>query len=430
MDLFDLLEQNQPKDYYDAKDIEASGLDRKDYIRINSFVGSRMNTDFSGKYKKEKNEDIEATEKLLEITSFEECSDEGIFEESEVVEEVEAKEAKLLVIDGSSLLSTSYFARLPRQMLFAKTPEERELYFDKILQTKDGIFTNGVFGFMQIMIGMLQKQKPTHLAVCLDSTRMTFRKLIYDDYKGTRKPIDRPLKEQYGLLREILEEIGVKVFISEASDDYTNVFEADDFAGTLAKKFQEEIPVVLYTKDEDYLQLVDHNTTVWMNTSKANDMASECEIDLKKCNLPNNTFEYTIDSLRKLKKLAPPQIIDYKAISGDSSDNIPGIKGLGDTTSIPLLQKYANLEEIYEAIDGLDDKGLKVLATEWKNELGVRNPMKKLVAEKENAFMSKKLATIKTDIDMDITIDNLKLNIDKDKFKEQLEKYEMKSIKL
>ena len=435
MDLFDLLEQNKPKAYYDDKEIESSGLERCEYIRINSYVGSRINTDFRIKNKTIKTPEIEDKKvEIVENKTVEVIEDKVIVTENieinETKEVVEESEQRLLIIDGSSLLSTSYFARLPRQMLFAKTQEEKELYFDKILQTKDGIYTNGVYGFMQVMIGMLQKQKPTHIAVCLDSTRMTFRKLIYDDYKGTRKPIDKPLKEQYALLREILEAIGVKVFISEASEDYANVFEADDFAGTLAKKFQGDIPVALYTKDEDYLQLVDYNTTVWMNTSKYSDMAKECEMDLNTLNLPNNTFVYTIDSLKKLKKLAPLQIIDYKAISGDSSDNIPGIKGLGDTTSIPLLQKYSSLEEIYEAIDGLDDKGLKVVAAQWKEELGVRNPMKKLVAEKENAFMSKKLATIKTDIPMEISLDDLKVNIDKTKLQEQLDKYEMKSIKL
>ncbi|MEG1483726.1 5'-3' exonuclease, partial [Clostridium sp.] len=202
------------------------------------------------------------------------------------------------------------------------------------------------------------------------------------------------------------------------------------FAGTLSKTFQSEIPVALYTKDEDYLQLVDYNTVVWMNTSKASTIAEDCNINLKDCNLPNNTFEYSVDLLKQVKKLKPHQIVDYKAISGDSSDNIPGIKGLGDTTSIPLLQKYDTLEEIYEAVDGLDEKGLKLVATEWKNELGIRNPMKKLVAEKENAFMSKKLATIKTDIELGLKLDDLKINIDKDVLKEQLEKYEMKSIKL
>ncbi|MEG3038626.1 MAG: 5'-3' exonuclease H3TH domain-containing protein [Clostridia bacterium] len=424
MDLFDLLKQNQAGEEKIKEDV----LSRAEEIRINSFVGSRMNTDFRIKNrntKKVKEENMEAEiEETIKEEIFENIETQNIDENNVVAEE------KLLVIDGSSLLSTSYFARLPRQIMFAKTVEEKEQYYDKILQTKDGVYTNGVYGFMQIMISMLKNQKPTHLVVCLDSTRMTFRKLIYDDYKGTRKPIEIPLKEQYGLLREMLEAIGVKVLISTPSENYENVYEADDFAGTLSKTFQSEIPVALYTKDEDYLQLVDYNTVVWMNTSKASTIAEDCNINLKDCNLPNNTFEYSVDLLKQVKKLKPHQIVDYKAISGDSSDNIPGIKGLGDTTSIPLLQKYDTLEEIYEAVDGLDEKGLKLVATEWKNELGIRNPMKKLVAEKENAFMSKKLATIKTDIELGLKLDDLKINIDKDVLKEQLEKYEMKSIKL
>lgn len=423
MDLFDLLKQNQAEEEKIKEDV----LSRAEEIRINSFVGSRMNTDFRIKNRslikdQEENVEIKMVETIEEIV-------ENIETQNLDENDIEVEE-KLLVIDGSSLLSTSYFARLPRQIMFAKTVEEKEQYYDKILQTKDGVYTNGVYGFMQIMISMLKNQRPTHLVVCLDSTRMTFRKLIYDDYKGTRKPIEVPLKEQYGLLREMLEAIGVKVLISTPSENYENVYEADDFAGTLAKTFQSEIPVALYTKDEDYLQLVDYNTVVWMNTSKASAIAEDCNINLKDCNLPNNTFEYSIDLLKQVKKLKPHQIVDYKAISGDSSDNIPGIKGLGDTTSIPLLQKYDTLEEIYEAVDGLDEKGLKLVATEWKNELGIRNPMKKLVAEKENAFMSKKLATIKTDIELDLNLDDLKINIDKNVLKEQLDKYEMKSIKL
>lgn len=422
MDLFDLLEQKEAKE----EKIKESELSRGDCIRLNSYVGSRLNTDFRIKNKKTNNiqEEISTTE---ETTNTEYNKIEKI--EDVQINEITDKE-KLLVIDGSSLLSTSYFARLPRQIMFAKTIEEKEQYYDKILQTKDGIYTNGVFGFMQIMLSMIREQKPTHLAVCLDSTRMTFRKLIYDDYKGTRKPIEVPLKEQYDLLRNMLEAIGVKVLISSPSEDYTNVFEADDFAGTLSKKFQTQIPVALYTKDEDYLQLVDYNTVVWMNTSKATDIAKACDINLKECNLPNNTFEYTVDLLKKVKSLKPHQIVDYKAISGDSSDNIPGIKGLGDTTSIPLLQKYNTLEDIYKDIEALDEKGLKLKATDWKIELGIRNPMKKLVEQRDNAFMSKKLATIKTDIDVDLTLDDLKINIDKQVLREQLDKYEMKSIKL
>ncbi|MEG1132720.1 MAG: hypothetical protein RSD77_10425, partial [Romboutsia sp.] len=239
MDLFDLLKQNQAEEEKIKEDV----LSRAEEIRINSFVGSRMNTDFRIKNrntKKVKEENIEVEiEETIKEEIFENIEPQNI-DENNVVEE-----EKLLVIDGSSLLSTSYFARLPRQIMFAKTVEEKEQYYDKILQTKDGVYTNGVYGFMQIMISMLKNQKPTHLVVCLDSTRMTFRKLIYDDYKGTRKPIEVPLKEQYGLLREMLETIGVKVLISTPSENYENVYEADDFAGTLSKTFQSEIPVAL-----------------------------------------------------------------------------------------------------------------------------------------------------------------------------------------
>lgn len=423
MDLFDLLEQTKAKE----DEIKESEKTRGDIIRLNSYVGSRLNTDF--RIKNKKITDCDKKEVQLNEKEEKNIDNNNQYVSCEISESKYCKE-KLLIIDGSSLLSTSYFARLPRQVMFAKTIEEKEQYYDKILQTKDGVYTNGVFGFMQIMISMIREQNPTHIAVCLDSTRMTFRKLIYDDYKGTRKPIEVPLKEQYTLLREILETIGVKVFISKPSENYENVYEADDFAGSLAKKFQDNIPVILYTKDEDYLQLIDYNTVVWMNTSKASSIAEDCNIDLKSMKLPNNTFEYTVDLLKKVKKLSPKQIIDYKSISGDSSDNIPGIKGLGDTTSIPLLQKYDSLEDIYEAIDGLDDKELKSIATDWKNELGIRNPMKKLVEQKDNAFMSKKLATIKTDIELDLKLDDLELKIDKNILQEQLDKYEMKSIKL
>ncbi|MDU5020818.1 MAG: 5'-3' exonuclease H3TH domain-containing protein, partial [Clostridiales bacterium] len=344
MDLFDLLEQNQEKEENEKVDMSYS-----DQIRLNSYVGSRINTDFRIKNRKINNKEEVPTNEEVKVSINNECDEDDKIEEIQINETI-SKE-KLLVIDGSSLLSTSYFARLPRQVMFAKTIEEKEQYYDKILQTKDGVYTNGVYGFMQVMLSMIKNQNPTHLAVCLDSTRMTFRKLIYDDYKGTRKPIEVPLKEQYDLLKDMLETIGVKVLMSNPSENYENVFEADDFAGTLSKKFQSEIPVALYTKDEDYLQLVDYNTVVWMNTSKAQDLASSMDLNLKELNLPNNTFEYTIDSLKQVKNLKPHQIIDYKAISGDSSDNIPGIKGLGDTTSIPLLQKYDTLEDIYESID-------------------------------------------------------------------------------
>ncbi len=176
MDLFDLLEQTKAKE----EEIKESETTRGDIIRLNSYVGSRMNTDFRIKNKKI----VDFDKKEIQLNEKEEknIDNKNQCVSCEILESEECTE-KLLIIDGSSLLSTSYFARLPRQIMFAKTIEEKEQYYDKILQTKDGVYTNGVFGFMQIMISMIREQKPTHIAVCLDSTRMTFRKLIYDDYK-------------------------------------------------------------------------------------------------------------------------------------------------------------------------------------------------------------------------------------------------------
>lgn len=407
-----------PKEAYDEEAIKKSGLDRKDYIRLNSYVGSRINTDFrtstNSKYRKEVKKEV------IQDSSYD--SSKSISTQDKEL---------LLIIDGSSLLSTSYFARLPKSIMFAKTQEEKEAHYGDILQTKDGVFTNGVFGFMQTLLSILDKQKPTHIAVCLDRSRNCYRRDIYPEYKAHRKETDRALREQYALLEDLLNSIGIKVFISEKDCPQSRTYEADDFAGSLSKQLQNQIPVALYTKDMDYLQLIDYNSVVWMNSSsssKIEDLAKLANINLKDYNLPNNTFLYTEDTLIKVEALKPKQIIDYKSISGDSSDGIPGIKGLGDTTSKPLLSKYESLEDIYNEIEGLDSKELKKVAEAWKNELGIRNPIKKLLEQKDNAFMSKELATIKTDIELNVELEDLRVKIDKNVLNKELEKLEMYSL--
>ncbi|EPZ58628.1 5'-3' exonuclease, N-terminal resolvase-like domain protein [[Clostridium] sordellii ATCC 9714] len=158
MDLFDLLEQNQEKEENEKVDMSYS-----DQIRLNSYVGSRINTDFRIKNRKINNKEEVPTNEEVKVSINNECDEDNKIEEIQINETI-SKE-KLLVIDGSSLLSTSYFARLPRQVMFAKTIEEKEQYYDKILQTKDGVYTNGVYGFMQVMLSMIKNQNPTHLAV-------------------------------------------------------------------------------------------------------------------------------------------------------------------------------------------------------------------------------------------------------------------------
>lgn len=396
----------------------------------------------------------------------------------------------LLIIDGSSLLSTSYYGNLPKEVMYAKTDEEKEAAFSKILQTSNGVYTNGIYGFMKSLNKIIQVQKPTHIAVAFDLSReTTFRKQMYSEYKGTRKKTPTPLSLQFKLTQEVLEYIGVPVFKSLE-------FEADDYAGTLAKKFEDEIPVVLLSKDEDYLQLVSYNTRVWMPTSKANELYNELGLNREDFNIPDNTFEYSLTSLMDIKELEPYQIVEYKALCGDSSDNIPGVKGVGEKAVLPLLKEYNNIDTIYDTIENLTPKEEKELKKFFKESLGIsRSPIGNLLKDgtitlssgdkisykcisgdltdellaaqevikeklgqlrfpieittdnglnllkdndvygvelsaKESAFLSKELATIKTDIEeiQSININDLVLNINKEKYTEKMLELEMKSL--
>ena len=166
-------------------------------------------------------------------------------------------EPYLLIIDGSSLLSTQFYGNLPPAVLMAKTVEEKERHFSRIMQTSTGVYTNGIFGFLRYLLKVIRQQKPTHLAVAWDITRDTFRRRLCADYKANRSETIVPLKEQFALCQDILRRIGVVQYMSTE-------FEADDYSGSLAATFEGEIPVRILTKDHDYLQLADERTTIWL----------------------------------------------------------------------------------------------------------------------------------------------------------------------
>ncbi|MBQ6632090.1 MAG: 5'-3' exonuclease [Romboutsia sp.] len=391
---------------YNEDEIKASGLDRSDYIRLNSYVGSRLNTDLRAK-----NNTIKEETKIQEIKEnylnlLEEVQiDEDIFnEENNIIEN------KLLVVDGSSLLSTSFYATA-RDLLFAKTEEQKEFAYTKLMKSPDGEYTNGIYMFFKTLLPLLESQKVTHLAVVLDRSRNTFRREIDPEYKANRSETPYPLKSQFKLLTELLEEINIPVF------SHTE-YEADDFAGSLVKKFEKDIPIYLHTKDEDYIQLVSEYTKLWMVTGKAEDMYKEIGVDKKTVNVPSGIFEYTPEYVKYFKGIDPIQIIDAKAIEGDKSDNIKGVKGVGPTSSRPLISHYGSIEEIYKNIENLSKDEEKELLTFFKDSLGIkRSPLKNLLLYKEDAIISKKLATIKTDIEevQNMKLDNLVLNIDNEK---------------
>lgn len=389
---------------YNIEEIKSSGLEKREYIRLNSYVGSKLNTDLRAKDVKDKEVVTKDTIKLELLEELEEVEmDENIFEEIE-------KENKFLIVDGSSLLSTSFYATA-RDLLFAKTEEQKEFAYTKLMKSPDGEYTNGVYMFFKTLLPLIENQNITHLAVVLDRSRNTFRREIDPEYKANRGETPYPLKSQFKLLTELLEDINIPVF---SHADY----EADDFAGSLVKKFEKDIPIYLHTKDEDYIQLVSEYTKLWMVTGKADDMYKEIGIDKKSINIPSGIFEYTPKYVKHFKGISPIQIIDAKAIEGDKSDNIKGVKGVGPTASRPLISHYGSIEEIYKNIENLSKDSEKEILTFFKEELGIkRSPLKNLLLYKEDAIISKKLATIKTDIkDIEnLDLDSLRLNINNEK---------------
>lgn len=254
---------------------------------------------------------------------------------------------KLVLIDGNSLINRAFYA-MP------------------LLTTKDGKYTNGVFGFMTMFIKTLAEIKPTHAAVAFDLKAPTFRHKMYGDYKGTRKPMPDELRPQIPLLKEVLSLMNIKIVEKEG-------FEADDIIGTLAKT--NKISTVIITGDRDSFQLVDKTTEVHFTRRGITD------VDV-----------LSLDNFNEKTGLNPEQIIDLKALMGDASDNIPGVAGIGEKTAKSLIIEYGTLDGVYNNIDKISGK-LK----------------EKLVAGKDFAYLSYTLATIKTDCDLPLTLDDMKV---------------------
>ena len=245
---------------------------------------------------------------------------------------------KLLVIDGNSILN-------------------RAFYGVRMLTTKDGKFTNGIFGFMNILLGMLEEYKPDSVAVAFDVKSPTFRHEMYDAYKGTRKPAPSELIEQFPTLKELLGYLGFTVVEKPG-------YEADDILGTLSAACGKDDFCYIATGDRDSLQLVRDNVNVLLATTKMG---------------KSTTVKYDTDKIKEVYGVTPEQLIDIKAIQGDTSDNIPGVAGIGEKGAAELIQKFGSIENIYDNLSELDIKpGMKV----------------KLETSKDNAFLSKKLGTI------------------------------------
>lgn len=253
---------------------------------------------------------------------------------------------KAYIIDGNSVLFRSYYATA---------------YSGNIMRNKDGIPTNAIYTFHNYMKKF--KQDLTYfdyLIVCFDTGKKSFRHEQYENYKAQRKPVDEDLKIQMPIAREMLD--AMNIFHLEIEG-----YEGDDLAGSFASMFANlGIEVTLFTSDKDFLQLVKKNIDVTLIKSGFN-------------NFENNN----VDNFYDHYGLTPKQIVDYKAIAGDSSDNYKGVKGVGDKTTIPLLQKYETLDNIYDHLDDLS-----------------KSNREKFIQYKNDCFLCRELAEIKTDIDL------------------------------
>ena len=333
-----------------------------------------------------------------------------------------------LIIDGSSLLSTQYYGNLPREVLMGRTQEEREANYKKIMHTGAGVYTNGVYGFLRSLFKIISTMPPKYLAVTWDLTRDTFRRELYPDYKGNRGETPYPLKDQFALCQRVLSEIGVKQFMDTH-------YEADDFSGTLCKRFEADTPIRILTKDHDYLQLVNDKVSVFLLQSaqkKADELLKKYHMDASVC--PEKCFLMTEETVLGEEGVKPASIAHLKALQGDSSDNIKGVPGIGPQTAVALIGKYETVESLYEAIDAAGANTDDLFA-EWKL-LGIKqNPIGKLTKKddetltgRDAAELSLKLATIKTDIPIDETLEDLTLNLSAEGIDKVLHELEFASL--
>lgn len=256
---------------------------------------------------------------------------------------------KLVLIDGNSLLFRAYYA-LP------------------LLHNDSGVYTNAVYGFTNILLNILEEEKPTHMLVAFDAGKTTFRHSSYKEYKGGRQKTPPELSEQFPLTRELLKAFNIPQY-------ELDLYEADDIIGTLSLEGDKnDWDVKVISGDQDLLQLVSKQVTVDLTKKGVSEVVS-----------------YTPDSIIEEMELSAEQIIDLKALMGDSSDNIPGVPGVGIKTATKLLKEYKTLDNIYQNLDKITAKKLNENLTKYK----------------EDAYLSYQLATIKRDTPIDITLEDV-----------------------
>ncbi len=287
------------------------------------------------------------------------------------------KKNTFVLIDGNAILHRSYHA-MPRFEV-------------------NGRLVNAIYGFISTLFSTIEKHQPEYMAVAFDIKGSTFRDELFDEYKAKRVKPPQEFYDQIEDVHDFVRAMEIPLLTKEG-------YEADDIIGTLAKKVNGDLgegEVIIVTGDQDTLQLVNQRTKVAMPAM-------------------GKIKETIYDSSAVMGKLgiSPAQVIDYKALSGDSSDNIPGVRGIGPKTAIELIKNFNNVEGIYSA---LDDK--------TKSEMIKPRTRQLLLEHKDLAFLSKKLATIKTDVKIDFLLKDAKLHdFDRGVAQKFLQKYRFNSL--
>ncbi|WP_143833728.1 5'-3' exonuclease [Oceanobacillus senegalensis] len=275
---------------------------------------------------------------------------------------------KILLVDGMALLFRGFFATSFRGN-FMKNPK--------------GIPTNGIYQFLRYFLDAVDKFEPTHAICCWDMGSKTFRTELYDGYKSNRDAPPEELVPQFDLVKEVV-----------SAFDMPNIglenFEADDCIGTLATSYSKEHEVIILTGDQDILQLVDTNIQVAIMRKGQ-----------------GNYEVFSMDNFYEKKGVFPKQIIDMKGLMGDTSDNYPGVKGIGEKTALKLLQEYESIDNVLENIDNLS-KGIQ---TKIKNNLDMLH-------------LSRTLAEIKCDVPVNCSLDEAIWQLDEAKVRHKFSELE------
>lgn len=260
---------------------------------------------------------------------------------------------KILIIDGNALMHRGFHA-LPK------------------LKTKDGRPTNAIYGFLSIFLKAVKELKPDFVCACFDLAAPTFRHKKFDGYKAHRPKTPDDLKVQFPGMKKVLRALEIPVFEKQG-------FEADDLIATISRKpMVEKIESIILSGDLDTLQLVDDNTKVYTPRRGVKDI-----------------ILYNEEAVLERYGLPPALLVDYKGLVGDSSDNIPGVKGIGEKGATALIKSFGSLENIYQEIEDNTEKAKEISSS----------ARKKLVENKEQAFFSKMLAQVKYNVPIDFDLE-------------------------